>query len=210
MFCFVLFFFQAKSLGLLDPQPKGRGRGIGRGRGRGITVRTRPFPRTTRVWTRDSASLDHRTTQISVADITPEQREDLAEHFRVRNIDIFFLVVSGNFWKISSVPDKEMTLWHPVAGLNVPTTELYDTLGRGRGFRQQTTIDLASGETLLKEWLLHLSDYFFLSGPPSLFTHFSVFLRCINAGKKNRKKYSQKSKRKWIQWNHYKLEILCL
>ena len=89
-FCFVCFFFQAKSLGLLDPQPKGRGRGIGRGRGRGITVRTRPFPRTTRVWTRDSASLDHRTTQISVADITPEQREDLAEHFRVRNIDIFF------------------------------------------------------------------------------------------------------------------------
>ena len=100
MFCFVfvfVFFFQAKSLGLLDPQPKGRGRGIGRGRGRGITLRTRPFPRTTRVWTRDSASLDHRTTQISVADITPEQREDLAEHFRVRNIDIFFLVVSGNF-----------------------------------------------------------------------------------------------------------------
>lgn len=73
---------EAKSLGLLDPQPKGRGRGIGRGRGRGITLRTRPFPRTTRVWTRDSASLDHRTTQISVADITPEQREDLAEHFR--------------------------------------------------------------------------------------------------------------------------------
>ncbi|KAK2552578.1 RNA-binding protein 26 [Acropora cervicornis] len=72
----------AKSLGLLDPQPKGRGRGIGRGRGRGITLRTRPFPRTTRVWTRDSASLDHRTTQITVADITPEQREDLAEHFR--------------------------------------------------------------------------------------------------------------------------------
>ena len=96
---FVLFlFFQAKSLGLLDPQPKGRGRGIGRGRGRGITLRTRPFPRTTRVWTRDSASLDHRTTQISVADITPEQREDLAEHFRVRIIDIIiFLVVSGNF-----------------------------------------------------------------------------------------------------------------
>lgn len=73
---------EAKSLGLLDPPTRGRGRGIGRARGRGTAVRSRPFPRTTRVWTRDSASLDHRTTQISVEEVTPEQREDLAEHFR--------------------------------------------------------------------------------------------------------------------------------
>ena len=51
--------FQAKSLGLLDPPTKGRGRGVVRGRGRGTPGRSRPLPRTTRVWTRDSASLDH-------------------------------------------------------------------------------------------------------------------------------------------------------
>ena len=75
--------FQAKSLGLLDPPTKGRGRGSLRGRGRGTPVRSRPLPRTTRVWTRDSASLDHRPKQITVGEITPEQKEDIAEHFKV-------------------------------------------------------------------------------------------------------------------------------
>lgn len=36
-----------------------------------------------RVWTRESASLDHRPKQITVSDITPEQKEDVAEHFKV-------------------------------------------------------------------------------------------------------------------------------
>ena len=76
-------FSQAKSLGLLDPPTKGRGRGIVRGRGRGTPVRSRPLPRTTRVWTRDSASLDHRPKQITVGEITQEQKEDVSEHFRV-------------------------------------------------------------------------------------------------------------------------------
>ncbi|KAL9973174.1 hypothetical protein ACROYT_G019591 [Oculina patagonica] len=73
---------EAKSLGLLDPPTVGRGRGILRGRGRGTPVRTRPLPRTTRVWTRESASLDHRPRQITVNEITLEQKEDTAEHFR--------------------------------------------------------------------------------------------------------------------------------
>ena len=75
--------FQAKSLGLLDPPSKGRGRGTVRGRGRGTPVRSRPIPRTMRVWTRDSASLDHRPKQITVGEITQEQKEDVSEHFRV-------------------------------------------------------------------------------------------------------------------------------
>ena len=54
-----------------------------RGRGRGTPVRSRPLPRTTRVWTRDSASLDHRPKQITVGEITQEQKEDVSEHFRV-------------------------------------------------------------------------------------------------------------------------------
>ena len=58
-------------------------RGAVRGRGRGTPVRSRPLPRTTRVWTRESASLDHRPKQITVNEITAEQREDTAEHFRV-------------------------------------------------------------------------------------------------------------------------------
>lgn len=77
------FLFQAKSLGLLDPPTKGRGRGVVRGRGRGTPLRSRPLPRMARVWTRESASLDHRPKQITVSDITPEQKEDMAEHFKV-------------------------------------------------------------------------------------------------------------------------------
>ncbi|CAH3039111.1 unnamed protein product, partial [Porites lobata] len=73
---------EAKSLGLLDPPTKGRGRGVVRGRGRGTPVRSRPLPRTTRVWTRDSASLDHRPRRISVGEITTEQKEDITEHFK--------------------------------------------------------------------------------------------------------------------------------
>lgn len=73
---------EAKSLGLLDPPSRGRGRGAVRGRGRGTPTRSRPLPRTTRVWTRDSASLDHRPRQITVGEITPEQKEDVAEHFK--------------------------------------------------------------------------------------------------------------------------------
>ncbi|KAJ7363330.1 RNA-binding protein 26 [Desmophyllum pertusum] len=72
---------EAKSLGLLDPPTKGRGRGAARGRGRGTALRGRPLPRTTRVWTRESASLDHRPKQITVDEITPEQKEDIIEHF---------------------------------------------------------------------------------------------------------------------------------
>lgn len=74
---------EAKSLGLLDPPTKGRGRGVVRGRGRGTPLRSRPLPRMARVWTRESASLDHRPKQITVSDITPEQKEDMAEHFKV-------------------------------------------------------------------------------------------------------------------------------
>lgn len=73
---------EAKSLGLLDPPTRGRGRGVARGRSRGTSVRSRPLPRTTRVWTRDSASLDHRTRQIIVGEITTEQKEDISEHFK--------------------------------------------------------------------------------------------------------------------------------
>lgn len=73
---------EAKSLGLLDPPTKARGRGVSRGRGRGTLGRSRPLPRTTRVWTRDSASLDHRPRQIIVGEITQEQREDITEHFK--------------------------------------------------------------------------------------------------------------------------------
>ena len=90
--------FQAKSLGLLDPPTKGRGRGAVRGRGRGTTVRTRPLPRTTRVWTRESASLDHRPKQITVNEITPEQKEDTAEHFRVSSYQNIFSVT---LWYLS-------------------------------------------------------------------------------------------------------------
>lgn len=79
------FLFQAKSLGLLDPPAKGRGRGVVRGRGRGTPLRSRPFPRMARVWTRESASLDHRPKQITVDEIMLEQKEDTAEHFRVSN-----------------------------------------------------------------------------------------------------------------------------
>ena len=77
------FLFQAKSLGLLDPPSKGRGRGVVRGRGRGTPLRSRPLPRMARVWTRESASLDHRPKQITVSEITLEQKEDVAEHFKV-------------------------------------------------------------------------------------------------------------------------------
>ena len=76
-------FFQAKSLGLLDPPNKGRGRGVVRGRGRGTAVRGRPLSKTTRVWTRESATLDHRPKQIVVNEVTPEQKEDISEHFSV-------------------------------------------------------------------------------------------------------------------------------
>ena len=76
-------FFQAKSLGLLDPPNKGRGRGVVRGRGRGTAVRGRPLPKTTRVWTRESATLDHRPKQIVVNEVTPEQKEDISEHYSV-------------------------------------------------------------------------------------------------------------------------------
>ena len=79
------FLFQAKSLGLLDPPTKGRGRGAVRGRGRGTPLRSRPFPRMARVWTRESASLDHRPKQITVNEIMLEQKDDTAEHFRVSN-----------------------------------------------------------------------------------------------------------------------------
>lgn len=79
------FLFQAKSLGLLDPPAKGQGRGVVRGRGRGTPLRSRPFPRMARVWTRESASLDHRPKQITVDEIMLEQKEDTAEHFRVSN-----------------------------------------------------------------------------------------------------------------------------
>ena len=79
------FLFQAKSLGLLDPPTKGRGRGVVRGRGRGTPLRSRPFPRMARVWTRESASLDHRPKQITVNEIMLEQKDDTAEHFRVSN-----------------------------------------------------------------------------------------------------------------------------
>ena len=54
-------------------------------------MRSRPLPRTTRVWTRDSASLDHRPRRISVGEITTEQKEDITEHFKVSN-DVFLLL----------------------------------------------------------------------------------------------------------------------
>ena len=86
--------FLGKSLGLLDPPTKGRGRGVVRGRGRGTPVRSRPLPRTTRVWTRDSASLDHRPRRISVGEITTEQKEDITEHFKVSTMTFSFCYFS--------------------------------------------------------------------------------------------------------------------
>lgn len=76
----------------MDPPTKGRGRGVVRGRGRGTPGRSRPLPRTTWVWTRDSASLDHRPRQISVGEITTEQREDITEHFKVSTMIILRLL----------------------------------------------------------------------------------------------------------------------
>ena len=51
-------------------------------------MRRRPLPRTTRVWTRDSASLDHRPRRISVGEITTEQKEDIIEQIKVNTVKI--------------------------------------------------------------------------------------------------------------------------
>ena len=55
-------------------------------------MRSRPLPRTTRVWTRDSASLDHRPRRISVGEITTEQKEDITEHFKVSTMIFLWLL----------------------------------------------------------------------------------------------------------------------
>ena len=51
-------------------------------------MRSRPLPRTTRVWTRDNASLDHRPRRISVGEITTEQKEDIIEQIKVNTMKI--------------------------------------------------------------------------------------------------------------------------
>ena len=76
----------------MDPPTKGRGRGVVRGRGRGTPVRSRPLPRTTRVWTRDSASLDYRPRRISVGEITTEQKEAITEHLKVSTMIFLWLL----------------------------------------------------------------------------------------------------------------------
>ena len=61
-------------------------------------MRSRPLPRTTRVWTRDSASLDHRPRRISVGEITTEQKEDITEHFKVSTMTFSFCYFSKLKW----------------------------------------------------------------------------------------------------------------
>ena len=73
----------------MDPPTKGRGRGVVRGRGRGTPVRSRPLPRTTRVWTRESALVDHRPRRIGVGEITTEEKEDIKEQIKVNTMKIF-------------------------------------------------------------------------------------------------------------------------
>lgn len=51
-----------------------------------------------RVWTRESASLDHRPKQITVNEIMLEQKDDTAEHFRVSNI--ISVITTTNFLEI--------------------------------------------------------------------------------------------------------------
>ncbi|XP_001633840.2 RNA-binding protein 26 [Nematostella vectensis] len=71
---------EAKSLGLFDGPSRGRGASAHvRGRGRGARGRGRGAG--ARVWTRESATLDKRPKQISVANITSEQKENVVEHF---------------------------------------------------------------------------------------------------------------------------------
>ena len=86
-------------------------------------MRSRPLPRKTRVWTRDSASLDHRPRRISVGEITTEQKEDITEHFKVSTMKFSYCCFSKLKWiyvaqeynKLSMVKEGHISLVRKMA-----------------------------------------------------------------------------------------------